>query len=1167
MPSTYSSNLKLELMATGENSGTWGNITNTNLGTAAEQAIVGYGSVVYASDANLTISITNSNAAQAARALVLNVTSSLSLTGTRELVVPTIEKQYIVQNNTTGSQSITVKTSAGTGITVPNGRKAHLYVDGTNVIQMFDFVDINGGTIDGTPIGGSSAAAGSFTTLGASGAATFNGAVTLGDAAADLIVFNGTVNSHLLFTDNTYDIGANGATRPRNLFLAGAATIGGNLSVGGTLTLTGGVNLNGNVTVGDSSADTLTINSTITSNLLFTDNTYDIGASGATRPRNLFLAGNATIGGATTMTGALTVDSTTDSSSTTTGSIQTDGGLGVAKNVYIGGTTVSQTNSATVSHSVVSTGGNALLNLDANTGAGAFSPQLSFKSSGTSKWAIGGGNIGSGGANDFGMYDYANGKLTYSVLATGGSMLMNTNLLFVDNTYDIGASGNSRPRDLYLSGSISVNLGAVFNELGGDYDFRVESDTNTHMLFVDAGTNTVNIGGTPPTYPGLLNVGGGGIFTNATTFDPDLADAGTILLGNINDGGGFAAPGIGWKTSGAGNTAAVVAASGVLYFGTGDGATTNSIKNRLEIGVGGVVFNQQAQDVDFRVESVNRSHMLFVDASTDQVTMGQSTPRANATLTLGYSGVSPSYNAQLSIDANTNSGTGQAVVELLAGSGSTNRASRINFLNGVASTTTPRWILINDYDQNGTNDFRLVNAATQTMMVFTQSGGVVFNEDSVDYDFRVESDTSTHALFVDAGSNLVNINDSNNFNAARLFVNGNINAGYSNTIAMRYNVSGQGNAYYKGMSGTEPTGVVARGLHIFNYDQDSDQGINFWSGYPGGTNYNLAYFGPGATGAVVFNDDGLDRDFRVESDNNTHMLFVDAGNDVVSIGTSTVPNWYSGDTLQSNTWAITSLLGTDQSGWSTGCYQDAYGYSTNWKFKGNYPATLYTQTGDHTFLVTASTRGAGNAITWRNVLALGDSAAVFNEDSNDVDFRVESDANTHAVFVDAGLGTVNINGTGPGGNADVAGFQNNSSNGVLSSSSTVNVSSFARTQYTAATNNATVDAFRFLDHGGAVFATSLLAGHFYVNVTGASGVNQFAAVYSVVTTGNGFGLGDSSVTLVSSSTRGTSPVASVAIASDGAGGAIKFTITYINNSGVVTGGGSTVTFLGQVSNT
>ena len=339
--STYSSNLKIELMSTGENSGTWGDITNTNLGTTLEQSIVGYGNPDYLSDANLTITLTNSNAAQAARALVLNVTSTFgSLTATRELVVPTIQKQYIVQNNTTGGQSITVKTSAGTGITVPNGRKAHLYVNGTDVIQMFDFVDINGGSIDGTPIGAASASTGAFTTLNASGATTLDGTVALGNASGDLITVPGTINSNLLFTDATYDIGASGATRPRDMFLSR------NLTVGGTLTLAGGVNLNGNVTIGDSSADTLTINSTITSNLIFTDNTYDIGASGATRPRNLFLAGSATISGNQTLTGTLTVDSTTDSSSTTSGSIQTDGGVGIVKNLYVGGT-VNLTNALT----------------------------------------------------------------------------------------------------------------------------------------------------------------------------------------------------------------------------------------------------------------------------------------------------------------------------------------------------------------------------------------------------------------------------------------------------------------------------------------------------------------------------------------------------------------------------------------------------------------------------------------------------------------------------------------------------------------------------------------------------------------------------------------------------------------------------------------------------
>ena len=367
MASTYSSNLNIELISTGENSGTWGNITNTNLGTALEQAVIGLGNPDYTSDANLTITITDTNAAQAARALVLNVTSTFgSLTATRELIVPTIQKQYIVQNNTTGGQSITVKTSAGTGITVPNGRKAHLYVNGTNVIQMFDFINVLGGTIDNTTLGATTASSARVTTLNASGAATLDGNVALGNAVGDVITVPGTIGSNLIFTDNLYDIGASGATRPRNLFLAGAATVGGNLSVGGTLTLTGGVNLNGNVTVGDASTDTLTINSTITSNLIFTDNTYDIGASGATRPRSLFLSGNITAGGNQTLTGALTVDSTTDSSSTTTGSIQTDGGLGVAKALFVGTTAniagVATFSAGTVSLPAITTTG------DTNTG-------------------------------------------------------------------------------------------------------------------------------------------------------------------------------------------------------------------------------------------------------------------------------------------------------------------------------------------------------------------------------------------------------------------------------------------------------------------------------------------------------------------------------------------------------------------------------------------------------------------------------------------------------------------------------------------------------------------------------------------------------------------------------------------------------------------------------
>jgi len=140
MASTYSTNLKIELIGTGEQSGSWGGTTNTNLGTALEQAIVGYGNPNFTTDADLTISLTDSNATQIARNLALNVTSSVSLTATRNLIVPTIQKPYIIRNNTTGSQSIVVKTSAGTGVTVPNGKYAYVYTDGTNVVSALDYL-------------------------------------------------------------------------------------------------------------------------------------------------------------------------------------------------------------------------------------------------------------------------------------------------------------------------------------------------------------------------------------------------------------------------------------------------------------------------------------------------------------------------------------------------------------------------------------------------------------------------------------------------------------------------------------------------------------------------------------------------------------------------------------------------------------------------------------------------------------------------------------------------------------------------------------------------------------------------------------------------------------------------------------------------------------------
>ena len=129
MASTYSS-LKIQLMATGENSGTWGNVTNVNLGTALEEAIVGSADVTFASG-NVTLTLTDSNASQSARNLRLNLTGTTG--GARDLIVPSIEKVYIVNNGC--ADTVTVKNSGGTGIAVPAGKTAYVYNNATNVVD------------------------------------------------------------------------------------------------------------------------------------------------------------------------------------------------------------------------------------------------------------------------------------------------------------------------------------------------------------------------------------------------------------------------------------------------------------------------------------------------------------------------------------------------------------------------------------------------------------------------------------------------------------------------------------------------------------------------------------------------------------------------------------------------------------------------------------------------------------------------------------------------------------------------------------------------------------------------------------------------------------------------------------------------------------------------
>jgi hypothetical protein len=131
MASTYSPSLKITLPGDGDQSGIWGQTTNTNLGTLIEQAITGVVSIVM-SNANYTLSNFN-GVSDEARNAVLVVTGANS--AVRDVIPPVVEKLYTVVNNTSGGFAIRVIGASGTGVSIPPGITALVYCDGTNFIE------------------------------------------------------------------------------------------------------------------------------------------------------------------------------------------------------------------------------------------------------------------------------------------------------------------------------------------------------------------------------------------------------------------------------------------------------------------------------------------------------------------------------------------------------------------------------------------------------------------------------------------------------------------------------------------------------------------------------------------------------------------------------------------------------------------------------------------------------------------------------------------------------------------------------------------------------------------------------------------------------------------------------------------------------------------------
>ena len=290
MASTYST-LKFELIGTGEQSGTWGNTTNTNLGTAIQEAITGSADVTFASG-TVTLTLTNTNATQTARNLRLNLTGTSG--GAQNLIVPAIEKFYLVNNGV--ADAITVKNSTGTGIAVPAGKAMLVFNDGTNVV---DAVTHMSSLTLTTALAVAQGGTGATT---ASGARTNLGLGTIATQAASAVAITG--GSITGITDLTVADGGTGASTAANARTNLGLVIGTDVPgpTGTGASGTWGISITGNaVTATSATSATSLVNSGSWSvavsglNLIFSYNGTDKGKLDTSG--NFTVIGNVVAGG------------------------------------------------------------------------------------------------------------------------------------------------------------------------------------------------------------------------------------------------------------------------------------------------------------------------------------------------------------------------------------------------------------------------------------------------------------------------------------------------------------------------------------------------------------------------------------------------------------------------------------------------------------------------------------------------------------------------------------------------------------------------------------------------------------------------------------------------------------------------------------------------------
>lgn len=538
MASTYTTSLKLQLMATGENTSTWGNTTNDNLQYGLEQAIVGSATVTFAS-ANVTLTLTDTPTSQTARNMRLKLAGTTG--GARDLILGSganNPKLYIVENGC--ADAVTVKNTTGIGIAVPAGKTMWVYNDGTDVVDVTTYLTsltlgsalpvASGGTGQNTYTNGQ-------LLIGNTTGNTLTKATLTAGTGVTITNGTGSITISATGTGGTVtSINADGSTTGLTL-TGGPITTSGTFTLGGTLGVANGgtgqtTYTNGQLLIGNTTGNTLT-KATLTagSGVSITNGTGSItisatGSGGSVTSVNAdgSTTGLTFTGGPITTSGTLTLGGTLAVANGGTGQTSYTNGQ-----LLIGNTTGNTLTKATLTagSGIAITNGTGSITISATGGGGTVTSVNG--SGGTTGLTLTGGPITGAGTLTLG------GTLIVANGGTGATTL--TGYVKGSGTSALTASATIPTSD--LTGSVAVANGGT-----GLTTFTAANNAiySTSASALTAGTLPITAGGTGSTTASNARTALSAAASGANTDITSLQDGTTITAG-----GSIAADTIGFR--------------------------------------------------------------------------------------------------------------------------------------------------------------------------------------------------------------------------------------------------------------------------------------------------------------------------------------------------------------------------------------------------------------------------------------------------------------------------------------------------------------------------------------------------------------------------------------------------------------------------------------------